>query len=469
MNALIRNGTLITATETFRADLRVTNGRIAEISRKIEPAGGEKVVEAAERYVMPGAVDVHTHLDMPFMGTVTSDDFRTGTTAAAVGGTTSIVDFVIPTHGRPLAEALATWQAKAEGKAVIDYGFHMCLVEYNDAVAAEIPEMIGKGVTSFKCFLAYKGALMIDDQQFLAACTAAREHGALVSVHAENGDMLVWLAEKLRAAGQLAAEFHADAHPAIAEEEATARAIVLAGVAGQPLYIVHLSCAGALKAVRRARAQGQLVFCETCPQYLVLDASLYRKDGFEAAKYVMSPPLRDIANQAPLWAGLRDGTIQGVATDHADFHFSGQKDMGREDFTKIPNGAPGVGDRLNVLWTAGVQAGRITPNRFVELVATNPARLFGMAPRKGCLVVGADGDVLVFDPRKEGTISQKTSAHRCDYSAYEGFRCVGMPDVVLSRGEVIVKDGGYVGGAGRGVYVSRAPFRAEEWGGGAHG
>ncbi len=458
MNTLIRSGTVITAKETFRADVRIREGVITDIGASLEPDSGEEVLDAAGRYVMPGGVDVHTHLDMPFMGTVTSDDFETGTRAAAVGGTTTVVDFVIPSHGQPLVEALEAWHEKARGKAVVDYGFHMAIVEFNDQVAAGMADLVSRGVTSFKCFLAYKDALMVEDLEFLAALAAAREHGALVQVHAENGDMLAWLTERLRAEGHLEARYHAAAHPAIAEEEASGRAIALARVAGQPLYIVHLSCGGALDQIRLARALGQPVYCETCPQYLVLDDALYRVGGFEAARWVMSPPLREAGDKEELWAGLEDGSIQCVATDHCSFNFEGQKDMGREDFTKIPNGAPGVGDRMNVLWTAGVMAGRISPNKFVEVTATNPARLFGMAPQKGSITVGADGDVVVFDPNRRGTVSVKTSKHRCDYSTFEGFALEGMAETVLSRGEIIARDGDYVGRQGRGEYIMRAPF-----------
>jgi dihydropyrimidinase len=461
MNTIIRNGTVVTANETFRADLRITKGVIAEIGTSLKPAAGEEVIDAADRLVLPGGVDVHTHLDMPFMGTVTSDDFETGTTAAAVGGTTTIVDFVIPGRDQPLSEALDVWQERARGKAVVDYGFHMALVEFNDSVAAGMAEMVAKGVTSFKCFLAYKGALMVEDGEFLAALATAREQKALVQVHAENGEMLVWLTERLRAAGKLAACHHEEAHPILAEGESTNRAIALARAADQPLYVVHLSCGDALDSVRLARALGQEVYCETCPQYLLLDSSRYHEGGFEAAKWVMSPPLREAGNGEELWAGLRDGSIQVVATDHCSFNFEGQKDLGRDDFTKIPNGAPGVGDRMNLLWTAGVQAGRITPNRFVALTATNPARLFGLAPRKGSIAVGADADLVIFDHNKKGVVSVKTSKHRCDYSAFEGFALEGMPELVLSRGEVIARDGEYTGRPGRGEFLPRAPFCGE--------
>ena len=460
MNVLIRNGSVVTARETYRADVRIKDGRIVQIAAALDPDPGEETIDAADRLLLPGGVDVHTHLDMPFMGTVTSDDFETGTTAAAVGGTTTIIDFAIPSHGQALTETLGIWRKKAEGKAVIDYGFHMALVEFDEKVAAGMAEVIEQGVTSFKCFLAYKGALMVEDHEFLGALTAARQHGALVQVHAENGDMLVWLTERLRAEGKLDACYHEQAHPAIAEEEAAYRAIALARVAGQPLYIVHLSCGDALDSIRLARAMGQDVYCETCPQYLVLDSSLYYENGFEAAKWVMSPPLREAGNKTELWAGLVDGSIQCVATDHCSFNFEKQKEMGRDDFTRIPNGAPGVGDRMNILWSAGGRAGRFSPNRFVELTATNPARLFGLAPQKGSIAVGADGDVVVFDPAKEGAISVRTSKHRCDYSAFEGFPLKGMPEVVLSRGEVIARDGEYVGKPGRGKYIPRAPFAA---------
>jgi len=463
MNTLIRNGIVITAQETFRADVRIRHGVIVEIAASIDAGPGDaSVVDAEGLFVMPGGVDVHTHLDMPFMGTVSSDDFETGTAAAAAGGTTTIIDFVIPGRAQPLTEALEGWQEKARGKAMVDYGFHMALVEYNDQVAAGMAEVVAKGVTSFKCFLAYKGALMVEDHEFLDVLATARKHGALVQVHAENGDMLDWLTAKLREEGKLEARYHAEAHPEVAEGEAVSRAIALAGVADQPLYIVHLSCGDGLDWIRLARAQGQEVYCETCPQYLVLDSSVYQENGFEAAKWVMSPPLREEGNPEDLWAGLRDGSIQCLATDHCSFNFEGQKDMGRDDFTKIPNGAPGVGDRMNIVWTAGVNSGLITPNRFVELTATNPARLFGLAPRKGSIAVGADGDVIVFDPKKEGMISAKTSKHRCDYSAFEGFSLMGLPEVVLSRGEVIARDGEVVGKPGRGEFLPRAPFSGGE-------
>ncbi len=462
MNTLIQGGTVITAKETYPADVRIREGVITEIARTLESAPGEDVIDARDRFVMPGGVDVHTHLDMPFMGTVTSDDFETGTRAAAVGGTTTIIDFAIPAHGQPLAEALDVWQGKARGKAVVDYGFHMALVEFNDDVAAGMADMVSRGVVSFKCFLAYKGALMVEDGEFLTALDTARDLGALIQVHAENGDMLVWLTDRLRAEGKLEARYHEEAHPAIAEGESAARAIALARVAGQPLYIVHLSSGDALDSIRLARALGQEVFCETCPQYLVLDSTKYHEGGFEAAKWVMSPPLREAGNREELWAGLADGSIQVVATDHCSFNFKEQKEMGRHDFTKIPNGAPGVGDRLNVLWTAGVHGDRISPNRFVELTAANPASLFGLAPKKGAIVVGADGDVIVFDPAKEGVVSVKTSKHRCDYSAFEGFELKGMPEVVLSRGDVIARDGDYVGKPGRGEFIPRTPFAARE-------
>ena len=386
-----------------------------------------------------------------------------GETAAACGGTTTIIDFVIPSKGASVLEALKSWHGKAAGKAVVDYGFHMALVEFNDQVAADVPKLIKEGITSFKCFLAYKGAFMVDDAQFLEVLHAAKAHGALVSIHAENGDVLAYLMKHLIAAGKTGPEYHPVAHPAAAEGEATHRGIALAKLAGAPLYIVHMSCDEALREVKAARCRGQLVFGETCPQYLLLDESLYRKNGFEAAKWVMSPPLRDKSNQPKLWEGLRDGFIQGVATDHCSFRFQGQKDMGKDSFLKIPNGIPAVGDRVSLLYTYGVRQGRLNRNQFAAALATNPAKIFGLYPRKGTIAVGSDADLVLIDPKKRGVVSQAASRHRVDYSAFEGFKLEGLPVLVLSRGEVVAKGGEYVGAKGRGKYLKRERFNPEEW------
>jgi len=459
---LIKGAEVITASDESKADVLVRDGKIAEIADKIAPTFGAETIDAKGLELYPGGVDVHTHFALPFMGTVSADDFETGTRAAACGGTTAIIDFVIPSKGGSTLDALAEWRKKAEGKAVVDYGFHMALVEFNDKVAAEIPKLVQEGLTSFKCFLAYKGAFMVDDLQFLGVLSAAKKHGALVSIHAENGDMLVYLMNQLLAEGKTGPEYHPVAHPALAEGEATHRGIRLAEMAGAPLYIVHLSCNESLKEVKAARCRGQRVYAETCPQYLLLDESLYRKNGFEAAKWVMSPPLREKAGQEKLWKGLRDGFLQTVATDHCSFDFKKQKVMGKEAFTKIPNGIPAVGDRMNLLYTYGVKQGRLSRTQFAAVTSTNPARLFGLYPHKGTISVGADADLVLYDPKKKGTVSVKTSKHNVDYSAFEGFKLEGLPVLTLSRGEIVAKDGEFVGKKARGRYIKRARFETHE-------
>jgi len=455
---LIKNGSVFTASESYKADILIRNGKIAEIAAKIAPPPGAEVIDAKGLEIYPGGVDVHTHFALPFMGTVSADDFESGTKAAACGGTTTIVDFAIPVKGGSTIDALKAWHAKADGKAVVDYGFHMAMVDYNDKIAAEIPKLVKEGITSFKCFLAYKGVFMVDDATFLEVLTAAKKHGVLVSIHAENGDMLSYLMKHLIEDGHTGPQYHPVAHPASAEGEATHRGIVLAKAAGAPLYIVHLSCNEALKEVKGARDRGQLVMAETCPQYLLLDDELYMKPGFEAAKWVMSPPLRDRAGQKKLWEGLRDGFLQTVATDHCSFNFKGQKDMGKDSFLKIPNGIPAVGDRLNLLYTYGVKKGRLDRNRFAAITSTNPARIFGLYPEKGTIAPGSDADLLIMDPKKKGKISKETSHHAVDYSAFEGFELEGMPAVVISRGEVVARDNKFTGARGRGKFIKRKQF-----------
>ncbi|MBI4801656.1 MAG: dihydropyrimidinase [Elusimicrobia bacterium] len=457
---LIKNGSVFTASDSFKADILIRHGKITELAEKISPPPGAEVIDAAGLEVYPGGVDVHTHFALPFMGTVAADDFESGTIAAACGGTTTIVDFAIPAKGGSILEALQAWHKKAAGKAAVDYGFHMAMVDYNDKIAAEIPEVVKEGITSFKCFLAYKGAFMVDDAQFLEILAAAKNNGALVSIHAENGDMLAYLMKHLVAEGKTAPQYHPAAHPAEAEGEATHRGLVLARLADAPLYIVHLSSNEGLKEIKAARARGQLVLAETCPQYLLLDDELYLQNGFEAAKWVMSPPLRDRAGQKKLWDGLRDGFIQTVATDHCSFNFKGQKDMGKDNFLKIPNGIPAVGDRVNLLYTYGVKKGRLTRNQFAAVTATNPARIFGLYPEKGSIAPGSDADLLIMDPAKKWKISRETSHHKVDYSAFEGFELEGMPAIVISRGEVLARYNKFTGAAGRGKFIKRKKFDA---------
>ena len=461
---LIKNGTIYTASDSFAADILVENGKIRQLDRSIEPGAGDTVIDAAGMEIYPGGIDAHTHFALPFMGTVSADDFETGTVAAACGGTTTIVDFVIPGKGQKLAEAVAAWHEKADGKAAVDYGFHLALPEVNKEVLAQLPEVVEAGISSFKCFMAYKGALMVDDDQLLQVLQAAGESKALVSVHAENGDMLTHLMKRFAAEGKTGPEYHPLAHPAAAEGEAAHRAIVLAEMAKAPLHIVHLSCDEALREVVAARARGQLVLAETCPQYLLLSDELYSKGGFEGAKWVMSPPLRAAANQDRLWAGLRDGFLQTVATDHCSFNFKGQKEMGKDDYLKIPNGIPGVGDRVNLLYTYGVRRGRLTRNQFAAAIAASAAKIFGMYPAKGTVAVGSDADLVIFDPRCEGEVSVKTTRHNVDYSAFEGLKLEGLPAFVIARGKVVAEYGKFTGAKGHGRYLKRKKFDTAEWG-----
>ena len=456
MAIIIKGGTVVTAADVGAADIRIEGETIVEIGRDLPAAKGDRVVAAKGKLVFPGGVDVHTHFELPFMGTVSADDFLTGTRAALCGGTTTVVDFIIPAKGKPLAEAVQAWQAKAK-KAVADFGFHMALPEFNEAVAEEIPSIIRKGVTSFKCFMAYKGALQIDDGQLIGVFDAVGKNGGLVMVHAENGDMIDVLTKQFTAEGKLTPEYHWRSHPALAEEEAVHRIIELSRFADQPIYIVHLSSADGLEKVKKAVAKGYKVFAETCPQYLLLPADLYLKPKFEGAKWVMSPPLRPADHLEKMWEGLGRGYIQTVATDHCSFNFKGQKDMGRDTFAKIPNGIPSIGDRFNLLYTYGVGRGRLSLTRFVDVVATAPAKLFGMYPKKGSIAVGGDADLVIFDPEAKGVVSAKTSMHNVDYSAYEGMKLKGLPVSVLLRGKFAVRDGKYVGEQGAGQFIARGP------------
>lgn len=456
MAIIIKGGTVVTAADISVTDIRIEGETIAAIGRDLPAAQGDQVVSAKGKYVFPGGVDVHTHFELPFMGTVSADDFKTGTRAALCGGTTTVVDFIIPAKGKPLAEAVAAWQEKAK-KAVADFGFHMAITEFNDAIAKEIPAIIRKGVTSFKCFMAYKGALQIDDGQIIGVFNAVGKNGGLVMVHAENGDMIDVLTKQFTAEGKLTPEYHWRSHPALAEEEAVHRIIELSRFTDQPIYIVHLSSADGLEKVKEAVAKGYKVFAETCPQYLLLSADLYLQPDFEGAKWVMSPPLRPADHLEKMWEGLARGYIKTVATDHCSFNFKGQKDMGRGNFAKIPNGIPSIGDRFNLLYTYGVGAGRLSLTRFVDVVATAPAKLFGMYPKKGSIVTGGDADLVIFDPVAKSVISAKTTKHNVDYSAYEGLKLKGRPVDVLLRGKFAVRDGKYVGEQGAGQFIARGP------------
>ena len=458
MRTRIENGTVVTADTSFRADLVIEGETIAAIAAPgAAPAGADDLVlDAAGRLILPGGVDAHTHLDMPLTDAVRSaDDFESGTIAAAMGGTTTIVDYATQARGGSLGAALDAWHARAAGRAVIDYGFHMIVCELSPAVERELDAMVAAGVPSFKLFMAYPDRLMLDDGAIFRVLLASRENGGRVCLHAENGHVIQVLVERALAAGRSAPREHARTRPARAEAEAVHRAGALAEIAGAPVFIVHLSSAEGLEEVERARARGVEIDAETCPQYLLLSAERYDEPDFAGARYVMSPPLRAASGQAALWRALADGAIQTVATDHCPFRLA-DKALGAQDFSRIPNGAPGIETRLTLLWSAGVRTGQLSMNRFVEVTATAPARLFGLYPRKGELAVGSDADLVIWDPERTATIAAASHHSRVDYSAYEGWRSVGAPALVLSRGSVIVEDGRFCGRAGAGRFLRRA-------------
>jgi dihydropyrimidinase len=457
MRTLIKNGTVVTASDTNKTDVLIEGEKIAAIGSGLA-ASADQVIDAENRYVMPGAIDVHTHMELPFGGTFASDDFATGTAAAAWGGTTTIVDFALQSYGQTLRQGLDQWHKKAEGKAYIDYGFHMIVREINDSILEEMDTLVNEGVPSFKLFMAYPGVFMLDDASIFRAMGRTAANGGLIMMHAENGGAIDVLVKRYLAEGKGDPINHGLTRPASMEGEATGRAIALARLAEVAVYIVHLSSKEALDAVREARDDGAATFAETCPQYLYLTLDDLGRPGFEGAKYVCSPPLRPASHHDELWKGLLADDLQLVATDHCPFHFKGQKEMGRGDFSKIPNGLPGVEDRFSLIFHGGVNSGRITLNRFVELVATAPAKMFGLFPRKGTIAPGSDADIVIFNPRVERTLSAKTHHMNVDYSVYEGMTVKGLPEVVMQRGNVLVRDGKFQGTKGAGQFLRRSPF-----------
>jgi dihydropyrimidinase len=452
MSILIKNGKVVTASEICDADVYIEGEKISAIGKNLQVTA-DQVIDASGKLIMPGGIDPHVHLDMPFMGTYSSDNYTTGTTAALHGGTTMVIDFILQTQGKSLDDALRAWQGRSNGNACCDYAFHMAVTDFNENTCKEIKTMIDvEGIVSFKTFMAYKGALMIDDRQMVGLMNEVRKNGGIVTVHATNGDMIDYLINKNRGEGNLTPLYHYLSQPEITEAEASGRFADMAFYTGVPAYIVHMTCEGAHNHVRLAAQRNQKVFAETCIQYLVLDASLYEKE--DGAKWVMSPPLREKKDQESLWAGINQGSVQVVATDHCPFKWE-QKLMGKDDFSKIPNGHPAIEHRMELLFSEGVNKGRISLNKFVEVTSTNAAKIFGMFPQKGSIAPGSDADIIIFDPDKEHTISAKTHHMNVDYSAYEGWKVKGKTDTVILRGKIAIQNESLKVKPGDGKFIRR--------------
>ncbi len=455
MALLIKQGEIVTASERYVADVLCEGETITRIDRDISAPDGTEVIDASGKYVFPGFIDPHTHIYLPFMGTHAKDTYETGSRAALIGGTTTIFDMCCPARDMAPADGFRLWREQSEGKSACDYSFHMGVTRFDDASEGALREIVAAGVSSFKIFLAYKGAFGIDDTELYRTLKLARELGVIVAAHCENETLIAERQRELLAAGVRGPEGHHESRPPLVEAEGVHHLMTFAQLTGASVYIVHLSCEEALREALAARCRGVQVYIETLIQYLLLDARDAETDGFEGAKYVMSPPLRDKHNQAVLWNGLRAGLIDTVATDHAPFDFQAQKTMGRDDFTKIPNGIPALEDRINLLWTHGVKTGRIDLYTFVNIASTNAAKIFGLFPRKGTIQPGADADLVVYDPAYRGAISARTQTMNLDYSAFEGWPIEGRPSVVTVRGEVAVRDGQFVGTPGRGRFLTR--------------
>jgi dihydropyrimidinase len=457
MSLLIKNGEIVTASERYIADIWCEGETITRIDCGIEAPPGAEVIDAAGKYVFPGFIDPHTHIYLPFMGTYAKDTYETGSQAALVGGTTTIFDMCCPARSQEALDGFETWNAQSAGKSACDYSYHMGVTKFDANTEAQLREIVRRGVSSFKIFLAYKGAFGIDDAELYRTLKLAKELGVIVAAHCENETLIAERQKELLAAGLTGPEQHHESRPPLVEAEGVHHLMTFAELLGTAIYIVHLSCEEALDNALAARQRGVRVWVETLIQYLVLDKAYAERPDFEGAKFVMSPPLRDKRNQAVLWNGLRSGLVNTVATDHAPFDFVGQKPMGKEDFTKIPNGIPSLEDRVNLLYTFGVKAGKIDLHTFVNVASTQTAKLFGLFPRKGAIQPGADADLVIYDPEWRGTISAKTQTMNVDYSAFEGWKLEGRPSIVTVRGEVAVREGKFVGRPGRGQFLRREP------------
>lgn len=455
MSLLIKNGEIITADARYVADVWCEGETITRIARDLPIPAGAEVIDATGKYVFPGFIDPHTHIYLPFMGAFAKDTYESGSKAALVGGTTTLFDMCCPARSQDARDGFETWSAQGAGRSACDYTFHMGVTKFDDAAEAQLREIAGRGVSSFKIFLAYKGAFGIDDTELYRTLKLAKELGVIVCAHCENETLVAERQRELLAAGVTGPEGHHESRPPLVEAEGVHHLMTFAELTGAAVYIVHLSCEEALREALAARVRGVRVSVETLIQYLLLDKTMAERPDFEGAKYVMSPPLRDARHQAVLWSALRSGLVQTVATDHAPFDFASQKPMGAGDFTRIPNGIPALEDRVNLLYTYGVRAGKIDLHRFVDVASTAAAKLFGLFPRKGAIQPGADADLVVYDPAYEGTISAKTQTMNVDYSAFEGWKLLGRPSTVTVRGEVAVRDGRFVGTVGRGRFLAR--------------